>query len=172
MFLPAGSVFADSGISDGSNNDVVLNELHGWNLSLPGESWQLCQAFIYDYSNYLLWESRGYSRCDWESPAACVNKILQEHVITAFEEILSVTQDEVSKGVMKEIKIAEAKWDWRTWSERWYLTLFLHWENDMNRLISSKCAVVALLTENVLILLLQLFVQTVQLVSKLLELLL
>ncbi|XP_026219871.1 mucin-3A isoform X2 [Anabas testudineus] len=32
------SVFADSGISDGSNSDVVLNELHRRNLSQRGES--------------------------------------------------------------------------------------------------------------------------------------
>ncbi|KAG7231282.1 hypothetical protein INR49_012113 [Caranx melampygus] len=34
----SGSVFADSGISDSSNNDVVLNELHRRTLALEGES--------------------------------------------------------------------------------------------------------------------------------------
>ncbi|XP_008290530.1 putative GPI-anchored protein PB15E9.01c [Stegastes partitus] len=34
----SGSVFADSGISDGSNSDVVLNEIHRRNLLLQGES--------------------------------------------------------------------------------------------------------------------------------------
>ncbi|KAM6900084.1 adhesion G-protein coupled receptor G2 [Xenentodon cancila] len=33
----SGSVFADSGISDGSSSDVVLNEIHRRNLSLQGE---------------------------------------------------------------------------------------------------------------------------------------
>lgn len=39
---------------------------------------------------------------DWESPLACVYKILQEYMITGFEELLSVTQGEVSKCVMKD----------------------------------------------------------------------
>ncbi|XP_051796427.1 adhesion G-protein coupled receptor G2-like [Acanthochromis polyacanthus] len=34
----SGSVFVDSGISDGSNSDVVLNEIHRRNLSLQGEA--------------------------------------------------------------------------------------------------------------------------------------
>ncbi|XP_070784639.1 adhesion G-protein coupled receptor G4 [Enoplosus armatus] len=34
----SGSVFADSGISDGSNSDVLLNEIHRRNLSLQGEA--------------------------------------------------------------------------------------------------------------------------------------
>ncbi|XP_061569553.1 adhesion G-protein coupled receptor G2-like [Cololabis saira] len=33
----SGSVFADSGVSDGSNSDVVLNEIHRRNQSLQGE---------------------------------------------------------------------------------------------------------------------------------------
>ncbi|XP_035513031.1 adhesion G-protein coupled receptor G2 [Morone saxatilis] len=34
----SGSVFADSGISDGSSSDVILNEIHRRNLSLQGEA--------------------------------------------------------------------------------------------------------------------------------------
>lgn len=35
-----GSVFADSGISDGCSNDVILNEIHRQNLTLWGDVWE------------------------------------------------------------------------------------------------------------------------------------